>query len=550
MRQALCAVALLALACLLVRAARVGLAGDYIDPLSKISAQDEALYAHSAIAMGRDGDWLTPRFMGRFALYKPPLLIWGAALSTRILGVSRLALRLPSAILSALALGLLFLWAAELAGWQAGAIAAALLLSNHLWFTLATLCMGDAFLVSFYVAALYALFSDPWLESRAAVWGFSAAVAAAILTKGIAGILPLGVLGLYWLAARRNQRPAFLRVCLAAGLAFALASPWFLYQLAIHHRWFWSEHIAVEILGYGAGTPPQTSRESQAAFYFMRLAATDPLLLAAAFSALPTFFGDLRRRTAAATLLAAWMAVTVAAVLFWQYRNITYLLPLIPALALLTAAWTPFAAPRYARWMSVAVAAAFLIKASAPTVPWGLNAQRGTVQPTAPALSAYCAQSRGNPLIVVDLADDLYAATLPLPSLRYAAVVPIAVPAGPYDMPFPEMGISVTVDQFNNLSRHAPAFRTRLREWGLPADGSTDGSSDAPIATLITARSAEELAALVAAHPDSDFLLPAGYRSALGSPPQQPAAATPQYYFLLSRVPLPRPSPPAWTCHL
>src|SRR4051794_27345283 len=373
MRRALCAVALLALACLLVRAARVGLAGDYIDPISKITAQDEALYAHSAISMARDGDWLTPRFMGRFALYKPPLLIWGAALSVRILGVSRLALRIPGALLSALALGLLFLWAAEVAGWQAGVIAGSLLLSNHLWYSLSTLCLTDAFLVSFYIAAFYALFSDPWLESRAALWGFAAAVAAAILTKGIAGILPLGVLGLYWLGARPKERPAFLRVFVAGGLACVLAAPWYVYEFVAHQRWFWTEHVLVEILGCGAGAPPQTSRENQAAFYFMRLAATDPLLLAAAASALPGFLADLRRRTAASVLLLCWMLVIVASVLGWQYRNATYLLPLVPALALLAGGWTPFASPRYARWMIVGLAAVFLLKASAPEFPWGLN---------------------------------------------------------------------------------------------------------------------------------------------------------------------------------
>ena len=53
MRRALCAVALLALACLLVRGARVGLAGEYIDPIGKITAQDEALYGHAAIVMAR-----------------------------------------------------------------------------------------------------------------------------------------------------------------------------------------------------------------------------------------------------------------------------------------------------------------------------------------------------------------------------------------------------------------------------------------------------------------------------------------------------------------
>ena len=161
-------------------------------------------------------------------------------------------------------MGFIFLWAGELAGWQAGAVAAALLLSNHLWQTLAALCMTDALLLAFYVAAFYALFCDPWLESRASLFGFSAAVAAAILTKGIAGILPLAVLGLYWAAVRRQERPAFSRVCLAAILALGFAAPWFLYQLAVHPRWFWTEHIAVEILGFGAGAPPQTSQENQA----------------------------------------------------------------------------------------------------------------------------------------------------------------------------------------------------------------------------------------------------------------------------------------------
>ncbi len=542
MRRALFAVALLALACLLVRAARVGLAGDYIDPISKITAQDEALYSHSAIAMARDGDWLTPRFMGRYALYKPPLLIWGAALSTKVLGISRVALRLPGMILSALALGLLFLWAAELAGWQAGAIAAVLLLSNHLWYSLSTMCLSDAFLVSFYVAAFYALFCDPWLESRAALWGFAGSVAAAILTKGIAGILPLAVLGLYWLAARPKERPAFLRLFIVAGLAFTLAAPWFLYQLGTHYRWFWTEHIAVEILGYGAGAPPQTSRETQASFYFLRLAVTDPLLLAAAFSALPAYLTDLRRRTSASILLAAWMMVMLAAVLGWQYRNAAYLLPLIPALALLTAGWSPFATPQYARWMAVGLAAAFLIKASGPSLPWGLNAQAGTVQPAAPPLSAYCEQGRGNPLIIFEFADDLYASVLPLSHLRYAAVVPVSLPAGPYGMPFPDMGISVTVDQFNNLPRYEPEFRSRLQAWGL--------ASSVPIATLITARSPEEVGALVTAHPDTDFLMPVAYQSVVRSAPQVQIAATPRLFFLLSRTPVPRTSPPAWTCRM
>ena len=81
MRRAYLAVAVIAFAVLFIRAARVGLAGDYLDPVAKISAQDEALYSHSAMRMAQRGDWLTPRFLERFALYKPPLTIWLAAVS-------------------------------------------------------------------------------------------------------------------------------------------------------------------------------------------------------------------------------------------------------------------------------------------------------------------------------------------------------------------------------------------------------------------------------------------------------------------------------------
>ena len=542
MKRALCTVALVALACLLVRAARVGLSGDSLDPIDKTKSQDEASYAHSAIVMARGGDWLTPRFMGRYALHKPPLLIWAAAASVKALGISRISLRLPIAIVSALGLGLIFLWAGELAGWQAGAVAAGLLFSNHLWHTLAGLCMTDGLLLGFSIAAMYALFCDPWLESRAALAGFSAAVAAAILTKGIAGTVPLAVLGLYWLAARRQERPAFRRVCEAAALALAFAAPWFVYQLAVHGRWFWSEHIAVEILGFGAGAPPQTSQENPALFYLMRLAATDPLLLAAAVVAIPAFLRDLRGRKGAPVLVAAWMAVTLASILGWQYRNAAYLLPLVPALALIAAGWGPFRTRQYAPWMLVALAAGLLIKVSAPEQPWGLDYRAGTAQRASPILSDYCAQGRGNELIILDMADDLYATALPLARLRYAALTPLATRAGPYSMPFEEMGIAVTVDQFNDLARYTPGFRARLREWGL--------DSGAAIATVIAPRTEGELTALARAHPESDFLLPGVYRKAVESAPQELIGAGQDYVLLLSRIAVKRVTPPEWSCRM
>ncbi len=535
MRSALLAVAALALACLLIRAARVGLAGDYIDPVGKITAQDEALYAHSAIHMATQGGWLTPMFMGRYALYKPPMLAWLAGASARILGVSRLALRLPAALLCALALGLVFLWAAEARGWIAGTCAAALLLSDHLWHVLGGMCMTDGLLVAFYIAGLYTIFSDPWLESRSALWGFAASTAAAILTKSIAGVLPLAALGLYWLAAPHKYRPRLGRVCLAASLALALAAPWFVWQLVVHHRWFWTEAVLVEILGFGAGAPPQTSQENQAVFYLLRLAILDPVLLALVAVAAPGWFRALRRRSPDATLLAIWIGLVLASVMVWQYRNASYLLPAIPMLAIVAAVYGSSSN----KWSLGLCGIAFVCKAALAAAPWGISFAAGTVQPVAPIVSDYCRMARGNELILVGMDDDLYATTLPLAKLRYALVGSFG-PAGEYGMDFAGMGIILTAAQFDDLRRREPVFRDRLREWGL--------DSAAPIGTLIAPSTPGELAEISVAHPESDFLVPGRFRAAIGNDAgHEVREAAPGHFLLLSRKAI-RGSTPAWSC--
>jgi hypothetical protein len=540
----MCAVALLALACLLVRSARVGLAGDYVDPISKVTAQDEALYAHSAIRAARQGGWLTPIFMGRYGLYKPPLLMWVSGLSVRILGVSRLALRLPVALLASLSVGLVFLWVAELRSWQAGACAAALVVSSHLWHVLAGMSMTDGLLAAFYTAAIFCFFWDPWLESKSALWGFAGSVAAAILTKSVAGVLPLGVLALYWLAGPRRQRPSLSRACLAATLALALASPWFVYQLCVHGRWSWTEHVGIELLGFGAGAPPQTSQENRALFYLMRMALVDPVLTAVALTALPGFVAGVRKWSAAAVLLLCWLVSLAAAVFGWQYRNIAYLLPMVPALAILATGYGTLFSKRWAPWMLVFLGAAFGAKATLSAAPWRLSFERGTVQTEAPLLSQYCQRARGNELILVGMDDDLYASTLPLAKLRYC-LVGANIGGGQYGMDFDRMGIVLTAEQFDSLAQWEPVFRQRRREWRL--------DSAEPIGTLILAASPEELARMIRAHPLSDFLLPQQYRAAVepaAGPSHQLVEAAENHFFLLSRETRPRAAPSAWSCGL
>src|SRR5262249_30276232 len=152
------------------------------------------------------------------------------------------------------------------------------------------------------------------------------------------------------------------------------------------------------------------------------------------------------------------VAVPLGAALVWQYRNAAYLLPAIPALAIVAASYGPLAGPRHANAWIALCGAAFLVKAAFPAAPWGLEFRSGTVQASAPALSAYCERARGNELMVVDLRDDLYASVLPVARLRYC-LVGAPAPAGPYGMDFASMGIILPAAQFDDLARWEPFYR-------------------------------------------------------------------------------------------
>ena len=542
MPRAFAAVVLVVLAILLIRAARVDIAGDALDPISGIKAQDESLYASTAIHMAASGGWLTPEFMGRMALYKPPLLIWVSAAAARLAGISRVTLRFPVALFCALAAGLVFWWAAESRSWQAGVCAVLLLVSNHLWHVLGSMCLTDGLLVAFYIAAMYCIFADPWLESRRAFWGYAASVAAAILTKSIAGALPLAVLGMYWVLAPRNYRPRLLRVFAAGIAALALAAPWFVYQLLAHHRWFWTEHIAVEILGYGGGAPPQTSEENQALFYLLRMLRIDPVLTAMTAVAIPAFVVELKRRSAPALLLLCWIGVLLGAVSFWQYRNVTYLLPLIPAAAILAAAYGTLGEVRNAKPLLALAAAALALKIATPDLPWGISFRAGTIVATAPMISDYCSGGRANELILVEPEDELFASVLPLPKARYFLVGRMPQ-SGPYGMDFASMGIVATAAQFDDLPKWMPAFQSNLHTWGME-------TTDA-VATMIIGADPGDLARTIAAHPDSDFFLPERYRGAVadaGARGHVLLPSPPGRFFLLARKSAPA-APHRWSCN-
>ena len=154
---------------------------------------------------------------------KPPLLIWLMDLSASVFGVSEWTLRLPSmlAAMGTLALVMSFTRRAT-QSLSAGALAAVLLTLSVLFFAEhgARTADYESLLCFLTTAYLYLLFFA--LHRRrpraVAVMAAGGLIAAAMLTKSVAGLLPgLGV-GLYLIAIGRWRRPLQSSWYLTAGL--------------------------------------------------------------------------------------------------------------------------------------------------------------------------------------------------------------------------------------------------------------------------------------------------------------------------------------------
>ena len=165
---------------------------------------------------------------------KPPLLIWLMDLSASLLGVSEWSLRLPSMIASMGTLALVLSFTRRVTqSFLAGALAAVLLALSVLFFAEhgARTADYEALLCFVTTAYLYLLFFALHRRKPGAgrVMAAGGLIAAAILTKSVAGLLPgVGVV-LYLFVVSRWTRPLQSPWYVAAGaLALGTGAAFFL----------------------------------------------------------------------------------------------------------------------------------------------------------------------------------------------------------------------------------------------------------------------------------------------------------------------------------
>jgi 4-amino-4-deoxy-L-arabinose transferase-like glycosyltransferase len=333
----------------------------YLTPLlldAPLTDPDEGLHAVISQEMIERGDLVVPRSFGRPFLDKPILFFWAQALSMRLFGMTTAAARLPGMVFALLGIATTG-WLARvlvgdtgrtLRGPPIGWVAAGCYATMVLPFLLAQAPVHDIALVPMTNLALGVL----WRAGRDSGLGIrdsmiaGLALGLSILTKGLEGIAIVGTgYAVYLLVTRALTRRLVLQGIVVLVIAILVALPWYLAMNAREPGYLGYYFLNRHVLGFTTGTQ---RHGGQAWWYYL------PVLVA---GGVPWIVYTRRRALSDAPgkLLWIWIAASLVLLSLANSKAVTYILPVMPAVAILAA--RSDTAVRHWRLVAVAAAAAY-----------------------------------------------------------------------------------------------------------------------------------------------------------------------------------------------
>jgi len=314
----------------------------YVFPLTldiPLVDPDEGLHAAIAQEMVERGDWVTPRLFGQPFLDKPVLFFWAQALSLDLLGMRVAAVRLPGLAFGLLGCLTTALLGGALAGRRVGVTSGVFYATMLLPMSLAQAAVHDVALVPW--TNLMMLFL--WRACLRSGWGgaLGQAVLAGVfiglagLTKGLVGVALIGIpfaVVLTW-ERRLDHRMVVVGVS-ALAVGIAIAAPWYAAMARIEPGYLRYFFIDRHLLGFATTTQIHGNRPW---WYYLPIIAGGawPWILYLGF-ATPSRVPAVARP--ALRLLWVWVVVGLGLLSVAGSKLVTYVLPVLPAVAIL-AAW-------------------------------------------------------------------------------------------------------------------------------------------------------------------------------------------------------------------
>lgn len=306
----------------------------------KLIQPDEGRYAEIAREMAVSGDFVTPRLNGIKYFEKPPLQYWATAATFKLFGEHEWSARIWPGLTGFLSVLLVFFSANRLFGQRAALLAAATLGSGLFTVLIGhinTLDMGLSFFLQLALTGmLFANHQDtPGRHRRKWMLLVWAALALAMLSKGLISLVLCGAtLVAYSLLARDFSPWKRLEAGRGTLLFLAIAAPWFIaVSLAnpeFPHFFFIHEHFERFLT--------KEHGRYQPAWYFFAILLVGtlpwtPMMLQGWLGAwMRERSGDFQPQR----FLFVWAAVILGFFSASSSKLPSYILPMAPALAMLT----------------------------------------------------------------------------------------------------------------------------------------------------------------------------------------------------------------------
>ncbi|PPK75582.1 dolichyl-phosphate-mannose-protein mannosyltransferase [Methylobacter tundripaludum] len=300
---------------------------------------DETRYAAVAWEMWLRNDFLVPYLNGEIYSHKPPLLFWLMQLSWWLTGVNDWSLRLISPLFS---LATLFLSGA-VAGmlWperkRVETLTPLILLGLFVWAIYSTLTMFDMMLAFFALLGIYSLLKLVDLGLSLKYWALlGIAIGGGVLSKGpviLLHILPVALLAPWWLKTAYFRWKHWYFGLIAAILAGAVIALCWAIPAGIAGGETYRKAI---FLGQTSGRLVESFAHQLPWWWYLEIL---PLLLLPWLLWKPLWAG-LRKLTyqdSGIRFCLAWAIPVFIAFSLISGKRIHYLLPLVPAMALILA---------------------------------------------------------------------------------------------------------------------------------------------------------------------------------------------------------------------
>ena len=289
---------------------------------------DEPVYAQTPREMVAAGDMLSPRIYGDFWYDKPPMYYWLVALTSQIFGEGEFAARFPSAFFAVCGAVFLYFSVSRLFSVRVGLISALVMATSIEYFYLGKAAVTDMTLTFCLLASLLS-----FIEKRYLLFFLFSALA--VVTKGPIGLFFPGVIAFLYLLATGGWRE-LNRMSILPGIVLftAVAAPWYLLMTYFHGTAF-----VDTFLGFHNVTRFTSPEHTSGAVWYFFIPVVlvgffpwTPILLQSVWSSLTTN----RKERKLLIFFNIWAAVVFVFFSISATKLVSYILPMVPALAVIT----------------------------------------------------------------------------------------------------------------------------------------------------------------------------------------------------------------------